>query len=222
MKFNNNHIVILDLFSGLGATQRREKIENLGFEYWTLDINPDFDPDIVADICEIDLSPHRLFQLLPKADFIWASPPCEAFSVSSIGKHWYGDAKYKLPKTDKAIKATEIVGKTIRLIEEIKPSKGFLIENPRGVLRKLNVVQNLPRHTVTYCQYGEQRMKPTDLWGHVPNWNPKPPCKNGDPCHVRAPRGSQTGTQGMGTYAEKSVVPWPLWAEILEAIKGEE
>ena len=55
----------------------------------------------------------------------------------------------------------------------------------------------LPRYTVTYCQYGDNRMKPTDIWTNHPCPKFKPPCKNGDPCHVSAPRGSQTGTQGL-------------------------
>jgi hypothetical protein len=76
------------------------------------------------------------------------------------------------------------------------------MENPRGMLRKLEVVKDLPRYTVTYCQYGDTRMKPTDLWGVVPKWSPRPTCKNGDTCHVSAPRGSRTGTQGLGSPKE--------------------
>jgi hypothetical protein len=41
--------------------------------------------------------------------------------------------------------------------------------------------------------------KPTDLWGGFPpSLILKAPCKNGDPCHVAAPRGSSTGIQGNG------------------------
>ena len=38
--------------------------------------------------------------------------------------------------------------------------------------------------TVTYCQYGDTRMKPTDLWcsdSLFQQWTPRPMCKNGDP-----------------------------------------
>jgi hypothetical protein len=78
--------------------------------------------------------------------------------------------------------------------------------------------QGLNRRTVTYCQYGDDRMKPTDIWGDVPNWHAKDPCKNGDDCHVAAPRGSTTGTQGLKNAKLRSMIPYSLGQEILEAI----
>lgn len=86
----------------------------------------------------------------------------------------------------------------------------FVIENPRAKLRKLPVVADLERRTVTYCQYGEERMKPTDLWGvFPPSLVLKGACKQGMPCHVAAPRGSTTGTQGMSS-AESAKIPYEL------------
>lgn len=35
----------------------------------------------------------------------------------------------------------------------------------------------------------------------------KPPCHNGDPCHVAAPRGARTGTQGLKNHVERSRIP---------------
>ena len=72
------------------------------------------------------------------------------------------------------------------------------MENPRGVLRKLDVVKGLPKHTVWYCTYGDDRAKPTDIWTNDLFWTPRPVCKNGnkDCHHVPAPRGSRTGRQG--------------------------
>jgi hypothetical protein len=64
-------------------------------------------------------------------------------------------------------------------------------------------------------------MKPTDLWSD--RWPPslrlEPACRNGDLCHVRAPRGSRTGTQGFGDYWQKSVVPYPLAEAFLDAAR---
>jgi len=79
-------------------------------------------------------------------------------------------------------------------------------------------MENLLRRTVTYCQYGDTRMKPTDIWTNHKQWTPKPICKNGDSCHVSAPRGSRTGTQGLKGNMERSVVPRNLCIEILESI----
>jgi len=163
--------------------------------------------DYICDILDFK------YETLPRFDVVWASPPCTYFSVSSIGHHWNKD---HTPKTKEAEHGLRIVGRTIEIIDYLGP-KYFFIENPRGKLRKLDIMQDIPRKTVTYCQYGEARMKPTDIWTNL-NWTPKPICKNGDTCHVSAPRGSNTGTQGMANSYEKAKIPKELCKEILEAI----
>jgi site-specific DNA-cytosine methylase len=52
-----------------------------------------------------------------KPDFIWASPPCESFSVASIGHHWNVD---NTPKTQEAVDGMARVEKTIELIEQLQ------------------------------------------------------------------------------------------------------
>lgn len=50
-------------------------------------------------------------------------------------------------------------------------------------------------------------MKPTDIWTNHLNPQFKPMCKNGDSCHERAPRGSQTSIQGLKGSIERSRIP---------------
>ena len=86
-------------------------------------------------------------------------------------------------------------------------------------MRKLPSMEKIPlRRTVWYCQYGDDRAKPTDIWTNNPLWIPKPVCKNGnrDCHHEPAPRGSRTGTQGKKNAYERSKVPYELCKEILE------
>jgi len=179
----------------------------------TTDNNSEFNADIIGDVLELDFSDI-------KCDVLWASPPCTYFSVASIGKHWHPD---HTPKSDNALIGLAILDKTIKTIAELKP-KHWFIENPRGKMRRKideiferHGIKDYKRETVTYCQYGDTRMKPTDIW-HNTNWKPKPMCKNGDPCHVSAPRGSATGTQGLKGNKIRSIIPKQLCEEIKEAI----
>ena len=41
-------------------------------------------------------------------------------------------------------------------------------------------------------------------------------CKNGDPCHIPAPRGSKTGTQGLKGAKERSIIPHKLCEHIVD------
>jgi hypothetical protein len=86
------------------------------------------------------------------------------------------------------------------------------------MLRKMDFMQDLPRRTITYCQYGDFRMKPTDLWGIVPNWVERPMCKPGADCHENSPRGSSTGTQKL-SKSQRSMIPYKLGEEICVALE---
>ena len=150
-----------------------------------------------------------------KFDIVWASPPCNSFS-KMLFMHKHIDQAKKIRE-----EGLPLLDKTLEIIDFLQPDY-FFIENPRGKLRKLKFMQPLPRATVTYCQYGDTRMKPTDIWtNHLDSplfsngWKPRPICKNGDSCHVSAPRGSQTGTQGLKGNYLRSQVPYELCKEIL-------
>jgi len=200
---------VLELFAGSRSIGKQA--EKLGMNVFSSDINDFKGIDYVVNILEFDVT-----KVPFKPDIIWASPPCTSFSVASIGHHWTGGKGAYIPKTDGARLGLELVKKTIEIIEYFQPTFWFM-ENPRGVLRKLPVVQGLPRKTVTYCQYGDERMKPTDIWTNSVLWEPRPMCKNGDPCHVAAPRGSRTGTQGRSNAYERSKIPDELCFEVLKS-----
>ena len=193
---------VLELFAGSCSFSNVAK--KYGFETLTTDIEQFGEIDIVEDILKLDYK-----NLDFKPDIIWASPPCTTFSVASCGTHWtapdvYG---YREPKTKKAELGLEILVKTIEIIHYFNP-KFYFIENPRGLMRKMLIMQPLPRYTVSYCQYGDTRMKPTDIWTNL-KFTPRM-CKNGASCHEAAPRGSRTGTQGLKNNYERSKIPEQL------------
>jgi hypothetical protein len=151
-------------------------------------------------------------------DLVWASPPCERFSVMNIGRNWTRDGE---PKNERAAEALALVRVARTKIAEAAP-RFFVIENPRAKLRSLPVLADLPRRTVTYCQYGERRMKPTDLWGRFPPaFRTRPPCRNGASCHVQAPRGSRTGTQNDSMGLAVARIPYALALDLTLAVEQE-
>jgi hypothetical protein len=202
-------MLILDLFAGTGSST--QAFEDAGHTVIKVELDEYFEAherDVMGLTADYILSKYG------QPDFIWASPPCTAFSVASIGHHWNKD---RTPKTEAASFNQLLVAHTLKLINELKP-KSWLMENPRGMLRTLPVVQGLTRRTVTYCAYGDTRMKPTDLWGEVEGWTPRPACKAGMDCHTAAPRGSSTGTQGLKGAKLRSMIPYELGQELLTAV----
>ena len=180
---------VLDLFSGLGGWT--EAFRERGHETFSIDFDEQFHPDLLVDI--MDITPDDIPW---KPDIILASPPCEKFSVMTIGRYWNKDNS---PKTEASEAALKLVGHTRWLINEINPTY-FIMENPLGKLRKLTIMEDLERRTVTYCQLGEKYMKPTDLWGVFPPSLVLPPmCKRRATCHVSAKRGSKIGVQDTRT-----------------------
>lgn len=208
-------MLIFDFFAGTGSSTKAFK--DAGHTVITFELEPRFNTTETVDIFQ--LNANKLIEKYGQPNFVWASPPCTAFSVASIGHHWTGGKGAYIPKTELAVINQDLVAHTKKLINELNPTHGYLIENPRGMLRKLPVVQDLPRQTVTYCSYGDDRMKPTDLFGEVKNWQPRPACKPGASCHQAAPRGSRTGTQGLKNAELRSKVPYALGLEILNTIK---
>jgi len=200
---------ILELFAGSKSIGKCA--DGLFFESYSSDIEQFGGIDYVTDILDFDVT-----KIPFKPDVIWASPPCTAFSVAAIGKNWTKVGDDYLPKNPRAELGLILVQKTLEIIEHFKPTY-FFIENPRGMLRKMPIMAHLKRQGVTYCQYGDTRMKPTDIWTNSNKWIPRLMCSNGSPCHISAPRGSRTGTQGLSNAYERSKIPEDLCIEILKS-----
>lgn len=205
---------VLELFAGSRSIGKAA--ESLGYNVFSSDINDFEGIDYVVDILEFDVS-----RVTFKPDIIWASPPCTTYSIAAISHHRPHDK----PLSDFALKSDKIVQKTIDIIKHLNPNKWY-IENPRGLLRKQKFMMGLPRTTVWYCRYGDTRAKPTDIWTNNlyslfnPNgWQPRSECFNDNTnCHHEsAPRGSQTGTQGLKGNYNRSKIPNELCIEILNS-----
>lgn len=205
-------MIILELFCGTKSISNA--FLKRGHSVYTVDWDAQFEPSLVADIGS--LTADNIINLCGGVpDVIWASPDCTTYSVAAISKHRKKQGDVLVPISEYAKKCDEINRHLITLIQELKP-KYYFIENPVGALRKMDFMQGIPRHTVTYCQYGERRQKPTDIWTNHPNPSFKQPCKRGSPCHDAAPRGAKTGTQSLKNKVEKAKIPTLLCEHIVD------
>jgi len=183
---------VLDLFSGLKGWS--QAFEDRGHTVVTVDIDEKFNPTICQDIMTLETMDFRRFGYF---DIILASPPCNCFSVASIGKHW------KNGKPDEETRnAIRLVSHTLGLILELLP-RWWILENPRGMLRR---VLGKPCITTYFASWGEMNLKPTDLWGVLPeNVQWARPMK-----WQKASRGSRTGTQGKKNAELRAKIPYGL------------
>ena len=157
-------------------------------------------------------------------DFVWASPPCVEYSqAKSVGERRW-------------LEADERVAAALRAIQYFRP-KYFAIENPKGYLRHRPIMQGkldgvyLPTllQDVTYCKYGTQYMKPTNIWTNIPLSRPLKVCSAAHPCALRQkygthPRTAQSGpsangTPGMGSAEAVYHLPDPLLDELFRHVE---
>ena len=211
---------VLELFAGNGVISNafRER----GHEAYTVDWNDSLSLSLCADISK--LQKEDVLDLCGgHPDIIWASPDCTTYSVAGIGNHRrMNPYTYELePISEYATFCDGCNKHLIDLIHDLHPTY-FFIENPRGGLRTMPFMVGIPRYTVTYCQYGEERMKPTDIWTNHPNPRFMPPCKNGDSCHVRTPRHSRVGTQALRNPLERAKIPELLCNHIVDICENPE
>lgn len=205
---------VLELFAGTRSIGKA--FEARGHKVFSVEWDKRLDHiDLYADISQLTAA--DILKRFGKPDVIWASPDCATYSLAGIFNH--RRKNYESGECEPVSEYAKFCDKTnahvVELIRELNPRFWF-IENPRAGLRKMKFMDGLPRHTVTYCQYGDRRQKYTDIWTNHPAPNFKPPCKVGAPCHESAPRGSRTGTLGMKNAKERGVIPAALCQHIVD------
>lgn len=195
---------VVDLFCGLGGWSNA--FWQRGHDVITLDNNKRFDPNICMNILDAKASD---FPFRP--DIILASPPCEGFTRLRYAFNWkMSEVGESIPTSVKSRLGIKILQKTLALIHELQP-RYFIIENPVGKMRYMPELVDLERKTVTYCQYGSDAQKPTDLWGvFPPSLILRPPCKAGSDCHTSAAGSAKGAIVKANDAAARALVPYAL------------
>ena len=164
-------MLLLELFKGTGSVGKVAK--KLGFDVISVDIEDKYEPDILVDILQLD------YTKLPIPDFIWASPPCNTYSSLAYPLK-ERDINTAKPLSERAKIGTKILYRTLEIIDYFSlknPNLAFVIENPKGMMRKDSKIKKLILNNTYYCNYGDKRTKPTDFFSNYPlNLNTKP-CK---------------------------------------------
>ena len=130
-------MLMLDLCSGLGGAS--QAMRDRGWRVVRVDIDPQYKPDIVADITTCSYCG-------PTPTLVWASPPCRGFSRHSMP--WLRPAK----EPD-----LSIVMACKRIINESRPM-WWVVENVRGAVPFLMSFLGRPSKIIN----------PYYLWGNFP------------------------------------------------------
>lgn len=209
---------LLECFAG--SRSFGKVAESLGMEVFSVDIEPFEKINLVADM---EFITGEDIPFIPDIGVLM--PPCTSYSIAAISHHRRGQK----PISEFAKKSDRVLLNTLKLIrhyECINPKFKWYLENPVGMLHKMDYMKGIERAKIFYCRYGDTRMKPTYIFTNNlrtmfnPNgWQPRKKCwNNNKKCHHEAaPRGSKTGTQGLKNDYERSKNPYELCLEILKA-----
>jgi len=181
-----------------------------GAKIITVDIDPRYYPTILTDITQWNFMEDAFKQ--DYFDIIWASPPCTEYSIA------------KTTGVRDLTRADQIVRAVLRIIRYFSPAAWF-IENPHALLHLRPMMQDIDhlRHTCTYCQYGTDYKKETDIWT---NLDVSLKHCHDTPCahykaykrHARTAQAGPTHSGTPGTPREEAyTVPQPLMRVLMKA-----
>jgi hypothetical protein len=212
-------INLLELFAGKRSIGKAaEKLG--GFNVFSVDWKPFRGVNLIKDIENLNAAD---VPFVP--DMVWASTDCTTYTVLALSTHRNG----VLPKTQYAAKCDRTNIHLLSLLQhwkEINPELVYFIENPRGKLRSMPFMQGIDRKTVWYCQYGDQRAKPTDIFTNSADWLPRPECfpGNKDCHHIKSPASRHTMLNSYDRDNRRSInisiIPEELCTEILLSVKN--
>jgi hypothetical protein len=147
---------MLELFAG--SCVMSNTFKDYGFDVESIDYNPDSNALTISDVLDIvDISGF---------DVVFSAPPCTYFSrYAYIHHHW----KNGKPVTEVCKHDINVHLYALKLIRN-SGCKLWFIENPLGILKHLNFMQNVGfMYQFEQCMYGGEYKKSTNIWSNCDN-----------------------------------------------------
>lgn len=145
---------VLEICSGGQSFARRiRRLYGPDVEIHTLDCDPAMRASFIQDIREWS---YFKYFTAGYFDIIWCSPPCVEYSPAKTTER-------QLEEAD------EIVLACLEIIKLAKP-RIWILENPHTMLHQRDFMKAYEpfRYTTSYCMYGYDYQKVTDIWCNVP------------------------------------------------------
>ena len=188
-------LYLIELFAGTHSVSRAVRRSAIGRDYdvrvLSVDIEPKFDPSVVADISTwrykgpihdfiLDRRPSDVVA-------VHASPPCTEFSRALTTR------PRDLEAGSRNVKAA------LRIIKHVDPDF-WTLENPVGLLKEQPFMKRgcaKYLNTTCYCKFGFPYRKATNIWSSIPDLD-LPMCDSRTPCAIKRKHGRHLVTAQAG------------------------
>ncbi len=232
---------VVELCSGFGKVT--EWFRENGYQAHRFEYDPwfkDIPGTTIKDV--MDIKPEEL-PMKPK--FLWASPPCNTYSLIGVWRYWTRDHGKIRPKTfdecrfikgreislEKATKyytdlkeSLALIRHISMLIEKTQP-KHYAIENPVGVL--MHVLFDWDRIHFDQAIFGTVGRKPTHLFGELPSqlveyleYRMEKKDYDWEVTEAWGKKTTKRGTLGLRGSRLRSMIPYELGRVIGLAVEG--
>ena len=211
---------LLELCSGSGVVSAYFRAQ--GWETLTVDTDWRCRPDLRMDVRDIELSRWEPGEF----DAIWASPPCQEYSIAKQGAR----------DMETADQIVIWVFELIKHLTNCEKQVIWIVENPMtGRLKSRECMAEWAQHMrkTCYCQYGTPYRKATALWTNLDNWTLRPMCLKGSRCpgylgssHICSAQKGPSKIQGINPPHDNLKttdlygIPGQLIAELFACIEG--
>ncbi len=183
---------VLVLFSGTKSIEKALDRLEKDVEYRSVDIDDHFSPTYNVDILKFDYK-----DILSKwtPDYIHASPICKEFSMLKNNPKFNRNLNLGISLVEKALEIMEYV-------KHINPELKWTMENPVGLMRKLDIMKPYKRTTTSYCKYGFGYRKNTDFWYYGFDLTLNSRCSSKNKCE------SMIKDEEKGTYYHRTEIAY--------------